>query len=119
MLAKATSQEIAFHKTIVIIMIQLIGIIKKMKRKIQFIAILLLLPSAGCEHLNEIKVRGEITGTKYSSQQFTKGKHVVSATYPISERINIKGKVAQPYISNHSVDSGMPDYGETGIEILF
>ena len=90
-----------------------------MKRKIRFIAILLLLLNAGCEHLNEIKVRGEITGTKHSSQQFTKGKHIISATYPISERINIKGKVAQPYISNHSVDAGMPDYGETGIEILF
>jgi hypothetical protein len=61
----------------------------------------------GCEHLEKIQVKGEVTGTKYSSQQFTKGKH------------NIKGKVAQPYISEHSMDVGMPDYGETGLEILF
>ena len=73
----------------------------------------------GCGHLDKIQVRGEITGTKYSSQQFTKGKHIISATYPLSETVNIKGKVAQPYISNHSMDVGMPDYGETGLEILF
>lgn len=72
-----------------------------------------------CSHLNKIQINGEITGTKYSNQQFTKGKHIISATYPISETINIKGKMAQPYISNHSVDVGMPDYGETSIEILF
>jgi hypothetical protein len=90
-----------------------------MKKNIQFIATLLLLLSAGCEHLYKIKVRGEITGTRYSSQQFTRGKHIMSATYPISETVNIKGKVAQPYISNHSMDVGMPDYGETGLEILF
>jgi hypothetical protein len=90
-----------------------------MKKKIQIIAISLLLLSVGCEHLNKIKVRGEITGTRYSSQQFTRGKHIISATYPISENVNIKGKVAQPYISNHSMDVGMPDYGETGLEILF
>jgi len=90
-----------------------------MKKKIQIIAILLLLPSAGCKHLDKIQVRGEVTGTRYSSQQFTRGKHIISATYPISETVNIKGKVAQPYISNHSMDVGMPDYGETGLEILF
>lgn len=90
-----------------------------MKKKIQFIVISLLLLNAGCEHLNKIKVRGEITGTRYSSQQFTRGKHIMSATYPISQTINIKGKVAQPYISHHSIDAGMPDYGETGLEILF
>jgi hypothetical protein len=43
----------------------------------------------------------------------------MSATYPISETVNIKGKAAQPYISNHTMDVGMPDYGETGLEILF
>lgn len=90
-----------------------------MKKKIQLITILLLLLNAGCEHLNKIQVKGEVTGTKYSNQQFTKGKHIISATYPISETVNIKGKVAQPYISNHSMDAGMPDYGETGFEILF
>jgi hypothetical protein len=73
----------------------------------------------GCEHLDKIQVRGEVTGTRYSNQQFTKGKHIISATYSLSERVNIKGKVAQPYISNHSMDVGMPDYGETGLEILF
>lgn len=90
-----------------------------MKKKIQLITILLLLLNAGCEHLNKIQVNGEVTGTKYSNQQFTKGKHIISATYPISETVNIKGKVAQPYISDHSMDAGMPDYGETGLEILF
>ncbi len=79
----------------------------------------LLLQNVGCQHLNKIQVKGEVTGTKYSSQQFTKGKHIISAIYPISDRLNIKGKVAQPYISNHSIDAGMPDYGETGLEILF
>jgi hypothetical protein len=79
----------------------------------------LLLLNAGCQHLDKIQVKGEVTGTKYSNQQFTKGKHVITATYPLSDRVNIKGKVAQPYISNHSMDVGMPDYGETGLEILF
>jgi hypothetical protein len=85
--------------------------------KILIIPLLLLINS--CEHLDKIQVKGEVTGTKYSNQQFTKGKHLISATYPISERVNIKGKVAQPYISNHSMDVGMTDYGETGLEILF
>lgn len=81
--------------------------------------ILVCLLLTACEHLDKIQVKGEVTGTKYSSQQFIKGKHIISATYPINERINIKGKVAQPYISQHSMDVGMPDYGETGLEILF
>lgn len=85
----------------------------------KLILILLLLQNVGCQHLNKIQIRGEITGTKYSSQQFTKGKHIMSTIYPISDRVNIKGKVAQPYISHHSIDIGMPDYGETGLEILF
>jgi hypothetical protein len=83
----------------------------------QFLLHLILITS--CSNLNKIQVRGEITGTKYSSQQFTKGKHIISATYPLSETVNIKGNVAQPYISDHSMDVGMPDYGETGLEILF
>lgn len=86
-------------------------------KKILIIPILLL--TSSCEHLDKIQVKGEVTGTRYSSQQFIKGKHIISATYPISERVNIKGKVAQPYISSHSMDVGMPDYGETGLEILF
>lgn len=81
--------------------------------------ILQILLVNSCHHLDKIQVRGEVTGTRYSSQQFTKGKHIISATYPLSETINIKGKVAQPYISHHSMDVGMPDYGETGVEILF
>jgi hypothetical protein len=88
-------------------------------KKIKLILTWLLLLNAGCQHLNKIQVKGEVTGTKYSNQQFTKGKHVITATYPLSERVNIKGKVAQPYISNHSMDVGMPDYGETGLEFLF
>ena len=85
-------------------------------KKLLIIPLLLI---SSCHHLEKIQVKGEITGTKYSNQQFTKGKHVISATYPISERINIKSKVAQPYISDHSIDTGRPDYGETGLEILF
>jgi hypothetical protein len=81
--------------------------------------ILLCLLLTACEHLDKIQVKGEVTGTKYSNQQFTKGKHVITAIYPINERLNIKGKMAQPYISQHSMDVGMPDYGETGLEILF
>jgi len=88
-------------------------------KKIKLTLMLLLLQNVGCQHLDKIQVKGEITGTRYSSQQFTKGKHVISATYPVTDRINIKGKMAQPYISNHSMDIGMPDYGETGLEILF
>ena len=80
---------------------------------------LLLLQNAGCQHLDKVEVRGEVTGTNYSSQQFIKGRHIISAIYPVSERINIKSKVAQPYISQHSVDVGKPDYGETSLEILF
>lgn len=75
--------------------------------------------NTGCEHVQKIQVKGEVTGNRYSNQQFTKGKHIMSATYPLSETVNIKGKVAQPYISNHSVDAGMPDYGETSLEFLF
>jgi hypothetical protein len=88
-------------------------------KKIKLILTLLLLQNVGCQHLDKIQVKGEITGTRYSSQQFTRGKHIISAIYPITDRVNIKGKMAQPYISNHSMDVGMPDYGETGLEILF
>jgi hypothetical protein len=87
------------------------------RKKILIIPVLLLINS--CGHLEKIELNGEITGTRYSSQQFTKGKHVMSARYPISDTVNIKGKVAQPYIGSHSVDIGMPDYGETSVEILF
>jgi hypothetical protein len=88
-------------------------------KKIKLILLLLLLQNVGCQHLDKIQIKGEVTGTRYSSQQFIKGKHVMSARYPISDTINIKGKVAQPYIGNHSVDVGTPDYGETSLEILF
>jgi hypothetical protein len=80
---------------------------------------LLLILLTSCSHLEKIDLNGEVTGTRYSNQQFTKGKHVMSARYPISDSVNIKGKVAQPYIGSHSVDIGMPDYGETSVEILF
>jgi hypothetical protein len=86
-------------------------------KKLLIIPILLLINS--CEHLDKIEVKDEVTGTKYSNQQFIKAKHIIWAVYPITERFNIKGKVAQPYISNHSMDVGTTDYGETGIEFLF
>lgn len=85
----------------------------------KIINLFLILFISGCVHIDKIQVKGEVTGTRYSSQQFTRGKHIISATYPLSETVNIKGKMAQPYISNHSMDVGMPDYGETGLEILF
>ena len=85
----------------------------------KLILMISILSMNGCSHLDKIQVKGEVTGTRYSSQQFVKGKHIISATYPVSDNVNIKGKMAQPYISNHSIDVGMPDYGETGIEILF
>jgi hypothetical protein len=72
-----------------------------------------------CSILERVELKGGVTGTRYSKQPFTKGKHVMSATYPLSERINIKGQISQPYISQHSVDINMPDYGETGLEFLF
>jgi hypothetical protein len=84
---------------------------------IKYLLILIFL--TGCQNLNKIELSGEITGTKYSNQQFTKGKHVMTVRYPLSETLNIKGKVAQPYISDHSVDVGRADYGETSLEILF
>lgn len=90
----------------------------KLKMNRPYIYLLLALLTS-CSHLEKIELNGEITGTKYSNQQFTKGKHIMTATYPLSETINIKGKVAQPYISNHSIDVGMPDYGETSLEFLF
>lgn len=85
----------------------------------KIISLFLILFIIGCEHIDKIQIKGEVTGTKYSNQQFTKGKHIMSATYPLSEKVNIKSKMAQPYISKHSMDVGMPDYGETGLEILF
>lgn len=79
----------------------------------------MILLQSSCEHLEKIKVKGEVTGTRYSSQPFTKGKHIISATYPISETLNIRGNIAQPYITEHAIDVGIPDYGETSLEILF
>jgi hypothetical protein len=81
--------------------------------------LLLILFLTGCEHFKKIEVKEEITGSRYSDQQFLKSKHVISAAYSISDGINIKGKVAQPYISQHSMDIGLSDYGETGLEFLF
>jgi hypothetical protein len=92
---------------------------KKKENKIKKLLILPILLISSCSHFNKIELKGEITGTRYSNQPFTKGKHVISAIYPLTDRINIKGKIAQPYISHHSADVGMPDYGETGLEILF
>lgn len=73
----------------------------------------------GCEHINKIQTKGEILGTRNSSQPFVKGKHNVSASYPLNEEMNIIGRVSHPYISEHSVDAGLPDYGEVGLELLF
>lgn len=90
-----------------------------MKKKIQLIATLLLLLNAGCEHFKKIQLRGEITGTRYSNQQFTKGKHIISARYPISENLNLKGSVSQQYRTSPLIETELPDYGETSLEIVF
>jgi hypothetical protein len=64
-------------------------------------------------------VSGELAGTKYSNQQFTKGKHIITARYPINKNLNIKGTVSQQYKTSPLIDAEMPDYGETSIEIVF
>jgi hypothetical protein len=81
--------------------------------------LLLFLILTGCEHLNKIKVKGEVTGTRYSNEQFAKGKHVITARYPLSETVNIKGTVSQQYKTGPLIEAEMPDYGETSLEILF
>lgn len=72
-----------------------------------------------CEHFNKIQVKGEVTGTRYSDQHFTKGKHVITARYPLSDTINIKGTVSQQYQTGPLIKTEMPDYGETSLEIIF
>lgn len=72
-----------------------------------------------CEHFNKIQVKGEVTGTRYSDQHLTKGKHIIIARYPLSETINIKGTVSQQYQTGPLIKTEMPDYGETSLEIIF
>jgi hypothetical protein len=73
----------------------------------------------GCQYLSKIQINGEVIGTRYSNQQFTKGKHVITARYPLSETMNIKGTVSQEYKTGPLIQTEMPDYGETSLEILF
>lgn len=81
--------------------------------------ITLLLQNVGCQHIDKIEVQGEITGTKYSNQQFVKSKHIVTARYPLSKTINIKGTVSQQRKNNSLIGPELPDYGETSLEIIF
>ena len=81
--------------------------------------LLLILLLTNCQHLEKIQVKGEITGTRYSDQQFTKGKHVITARYPLFDGINIKGTVSQQYQTGPLIKTEMPDYGETSLEIIF
>ena len=81
--------------------------------------LLLFVFLCGCEHLNKIQVKGEVTGTRYSNQQSTKGKHVITARYPLSDTVNIKGTVSQQYKTGPLIETELPDYGETSLEILF
>lgn len=91
-----------------------------MKKKIYIpIILLLLIPSMGCENLNKIKISGEITGTRYSNQQFTQSKHIISARYPISNTLNIKGSVSQQSKTGPLIGPELPDYGETSLEVIF
>lgn len=89
----------------------------KLIMKINKLLLILLLTS--CEHLEKIELKGEISGTRYSDHQFVKGKHIISARYPISEGINVKGSVSQQYRTSPLIETEMPDYGETSLEILF
>lgn len=83
------------------------------------ILVALALSVTGCEHLNKIKVSGEVVGSRYSKDPFAKGKHVITARYPLSNTINIKGTSSQPFTASEKLDAGLPDYGETSVEILF
>lgn len=85
----------------------------------KIIMILLCILLIACEHLEKIEVKGEITGTKYSNQQFGKNKHIISARYRLNKNINIKGGVSQQYKLNSLIEPELPDYGETSIEIIF
>jgi len=73
----------------------------------------------GCSCLNKIQVKGEVIGVKSGSSKIIGGKHMITAIYPVSDRLRVKGKVAQPYIIEQSMDIGLPNYGETSLEILF
>jgi hypothetical protein len=79
--------------------------------------LVLLLPS--CEILKKIQVKGEVNGVKTGSSKIIGGKHMITAIYPVSDRLRIKGKIAQPYIIEQTMDIGLPNYGETSLEILF
>jgi hypothetical protein len=81
--------------------------------------ILILVLLTGCQNLEKMQLKGEVTGTRYSNQQFTRGKHVLTARYPLSETMNIKGTVSQEYKTGPLIQTEMPDYGETSLEILF
>ena len=79
----------------------------------------MLLLLGACQNLNKIQVKGEVVGSKCGSSKIIGGKHMITATYPVSENLRIKGKIAQPYIIEQSMDIGLPNYGETSLEILF
>ena len=83
--------------------------------KILFLVLLL----SSCENLKKIQVKGEVSGVKTGSSKIIGGKHMITAIYPVSDRLRVKGKVAQPYIIEQSMDVGLPNYGETSLEILF
>lgn len=93
--------------------------LKKLKMNLHCIFLLFPLLINSCEHLNKLQVKGEVTGTRYSDQEFTKGKHVITARYPLSKTINIKGTVSQQYKTGPLIQAEMPDYGETSLEIIF
>lgn len=78
-----------------------------------------LLLLVGCEHLKKIEVKGEVTGNRYSNSQFTKGKHLITAFYPINENVRVRGRVSQTYVTDHKMDNDKPDYGEVGLEFIF
>jgi len=72
-----------------------------------------------CQNLSKIRVKGEVSGIKCGNSKIIGGKHMITAIYPLSDRLQIKGKIAQPYTLEQSMDIGLPNYGETSLEILF
>lgn len=122
MLEKVINLGIASLKNIKIIMTRLTGIKNKKNLSIilnQVIALALILMLAGCEHLEKIETKGDVSGTRYSDDPFLKSQHNISASYPISETIRLKSKISQSYLFENNIDANLTDYGETSLEFLF
>ena len=81
--------------------------------------LIILIALSSCQNLSKIQVKGEVSGVKTGSSKIIGGKHMITAIYPLSDRLRVKGKIAQPYFIEQRMDVGLPNYGETSLEILF